>query len=153
MLELAATRSAGAHPYFVPVEHTRQARQVLGPGPLLAPEQAVVLAPDRAAAREVGDAYMKTYLRLDNYRNNLIRLGWSEEELKVPGSDRCFDALVGWGDEGSIARRIREHLDAGADHVAVSVLTPRPDAGLMVDQLGRLTPHLLGEPVAQTPDT
>jgi hypothetical protein len=88
---------------------------------------------------------MKTYLRLDNYRNNLIRLGWPEEELAVPGSDRCFDALVGWGDEAAIARRISEHLDAGADHVAVSVLTPKPDAGLMLEQLRRLTPRLLPE--------
>jgi probable F420-dependent oxidoreductase len=151
MLELARDRSAGAHPYFVPVEHTRQARQTLGPAPLLAPEQAVVVASDRASARDVGNAYMKTYLRLDNYRNNLVRLGWPEEELNVPGSDRCFDALVAWGDERAIAERINEHLGAGADHVAVSVLTPRPDAQLMVEQLRRLTPHLLRESAAPRP--
>ena len=98
MMALARERTAGAHPYFVPVEHTREARQILRSDRMLAPEAAVVFARDRAAARAGGDRYMNTYLGLDNYRRNLERLGWSAEELTPPGSDRIFDAVVAWGD-------------------------------------------------------
>jgi probable F420-dependent oxidoreductase len=126
MLELARERSAGAHPYFVPVEHTKQAREILGKEKFLAPEQAVVLAPDRQSARPVGDRYMNTYLGLDNYRNNLLRLGWPEMDLKAPGSDALFDALVAYGPMDRIHKRVEEHLAAGADHVALSILTPTP---------------------------
>ena len=126
MLELARERSAGAHPYFVTVEHTKRAREILRKEKFLAPEQAVVLAPDRQSARPVGDRYMKTYLALDNYRNNLLRLGWPETDLKAPGSDALFDALVGYGPIDRIRKRVEEHLAAGADHVAVSILMPTP---------------------------
>jgi probable F420-dependent oxidoreductase len=127
MLQLARDRSAGAHPYFVPVEHTKEARRILGPDRLLAPEQAVVFAENREAARIPGDIHMRTYLSLQNYRQNLVRLGWADDELAPPGSDRLFDAMVAWGDDEEIARKVRRHHEAGADHVAVHVLTPTPD--------------------------
>ncbi len=142
MLQLARERTAGAHPYFVPVEHTRQAREILGPDRLLAPEQAVVFAKTREKARPTGDIYMRTYLALPNYRQNLVRLGWSDAELTPPGSDRLFDAVVAWGDDQEIAGKLRRHLDAGADQVAVSVLTPTPDRATTAD-LRRLAPLLL----------
>ena len=142
MLQLARERTAGAHPYFVPVEHTREARRILGPERLLAPEQAIVFAKDREAARVPGDIYMRTYLALPNYHQNLVRLGWSEDELTAPGSDRLFDAMVAWGDEQEIARKPVRHHDAGADHVAVSVLTPTPDRAPTED-LRRLAPLLV----------
>jgi probable F420-dependent oxidoreductase len=142
MLQLARERTAGAHPYFVPVEHTRQARGILGPDRLLAPEQAVVFAKTREKARPTGDIYMRTYLSLPNYRQNLVRLGWSDDELIPPGSDRLFDAVVAWGDDQEIAGKLRRHLDAGADQVAVSVLTPTPDRATTAD-LRRLAPLLL----------
>ena len=142
MLELARERTAGAHPYCVPVEHTREARRILGKDPLLAPEQAVVFAKTREAARVPGDIYMRTYLSLQNYRQNLVRLGWPEDELMPPGSDRAFDALVAWGDEQEIARKVKRHYEAGADHVALNVLTPTPDRA-STDDLRRLAPLLV----------
>jgi probable F420-dependent oxidoreductase len=142
MLELARARTAGAHPYFVPVEHTREARAVLGADRWLAPEQAIVFAKSREAARLPGDIYMRTYLSLQNYRQNLVRLGWPEEELAPPGTDRAFDAMVAWGDEQEIARKVKRHYAAGADHVAVNVLTPMPDRAPL-DDLRRLAPLLV----------
>jgi probable F420-dependent oxidoreductase len=142
MMQLAGERTAGAHPYFVPVEHTREARGILGPNRLLAPEHAVVFARTRETARATGDIYMRTYLRLPNYRNNLVRLGWSDDDLTPPGSDRLFDAMVAWGDDQEIARKLRRHCDAGADQVAVSVLTPTPDRAPTAE-LRRLAPLLL----------
>ena len=142
MLELARERTAGAHPYFVPVEHTKEARGILGPDRLLAPEQAVVFAKTREAARGLGDIYMRTYLALPNYRQNLGRLGWSDEDLTPPGSDRLFDAVVAWGDDEEIARKLRRHREAGADQVAVSVLTATPDHATTAE-LRRLAPLLL----------
>jgi probable F420-dependent oxidoreductase len=142
MLELARDRAAGAHPYFVPVEHTSEARRILGPERVLAPEQAVVFARTREAARVAGDTHMRTYLSLQNYRQNLVRLGWSEDDLTPPGSDRLFDAMVAWGDDEEIARKLRRHSEAGADHVAVQVLTPTPDRA-PTDDLRRVAPLLL----------
>jgi probable F420-dependent oxidoreductase len=141
MMQLARERTAGAHPYFVPVEHTVEARGILGPDRLLAPEQAVVFAKTREAARPTGDIYMRTYLALPNYRNNLVRLGWSDDELTPPGSDRLFDAIVVWGDDEEIARKVGRHHDAGADHVALSVLMPTPDRAPTAE-LRRLAPLL-----------
>ncbi len=142
MLELARERTAGSHPYFVPVEHTRRARAALGDGPLLAPEVAVLLETDptkaRALAREVYTGY---YLALENYANNLRWLGWGEDDLAGAGSDALVDALVAWGDADTVATRVREHLDAGADHVCVQPLAPGSDLGL--DQLGALADPLL----------
>jgi probable F420-dependent oxidoreductase len=128
MLALAAERASGAHPYFVPPEHTARAREALGPDRLLAPEQAVVLETDPSTAREVARSHMATYLGLPNYTNNLRRLGWSEEDLAPPGSDRLVDAIVAWGDEEQVVRRVAEHRAAGADHVCLQVLDPDPRA-------------------------
>jgi probable F420-dependent oxidoreductase len=126
MLRLAGERAEGAHTFLVPVGHTRWAREQLGPGPLLAPEQAVALADDRAGARDLAGAHVAKYLALDNYRRNLERLGWSAADLDDGGSDRLFDALVAWGDEDDVATRVAEHHEAGADHVALHVLTEAP---------------------------
>jgi probable F420-dependent oxidoreductase len=126
MLNLAATRTAGAHPYFVPVEHTRFAREALGPGPWLAPEQAVVVEADPTRAREIARGHMGRYLVLDNYRRNLLRLGWTESDLADGGSDDLVDAVVAWGDADTVAARIRAHLAAGADHVGIQALSAEP---------------------------
>lgn len=123
MLELARDRSWGAHPYFVPVEHTVEARRVLGQGPLLAPEQAVVLEDREEKARAVARAHTRAYLRLPNYANNLRRLGYDEADLQDGGSDRLVDAIVAWGDVKTVQSRIVEHLRAGADHVCIQVLS------------------------------
>ncbi|MDP9021509.1 MAG: TIGR03620 family F420-dependent LLM class oxidoreductase [Actinomycetota bacterium] len=124
MLELAAERSAGAHTFLVPIEHTRRARDTLGGDRLLAPEQAVVLADTRDEARRVAARHLRRYLRLDNYRRNLVRLGWDQSDLDEPLPDVRFDALIAWGDPQAVAARLRAHVDAGADHVAVHPLTP-----------------------------
>jgi probable F420-dependent oxidoreductase len=126
MLDLARDRTAGAHPYFVPVEHTAVARDVLGPEPLLAPEQAVAFETDPSAARALARRYLRTYLRLESYVNNLRRFEWTDEDMAGDGSDLLADALVAWGGVQTIVNRLREHLDAGADHVAVRILTPDP---------------------------
>ncbi|WNG85785.1 LLM class F420-dependent oxidoreductase [Mycobacterium sp. ITM-2016-00317] len=125
MLQLSATRAGGAHPYLTTPEHTHQAREVLGAGPMLLPEQTVMLTDDRDLAREVGTQWLQSYLALPNYANNLLRLGFTEEDLSTV-SDRVFDALIAWGDEDAVARRVQDHLDAGADHVCVQVLTADP---------------------------
>jgi probable F420-dependent oxidoreductase len=122
MMTLGAQRSAGAHPYFVPVEHTEWAREHIGPEPMLAPEVAVVLETDAERAREMARSYMQLYLGLPNYTGNLRRFGYGDEDLGSGGSDRLVDAIVGWGDEADVAARVRAHLDAGASHVCVQVL-------------------------------
>jgi probable F420-dependent oxidoreductase len=126
MLALAAERTAGAHPYFVPVEHTAIAREALGDSALLAPEQGVVLETDPGRARAVARTHMATYLGLPNYTDNLRRLGFGDEDLADGGSDRLVDAIVAWGDEDAIAQRVQAHRDAGADHVALQVLNEDP---------------------------
>ena len=123
VLRLAAERTAGAHPYLVTPEHTRLAREILGPGKLLAPEQRVVLEADPARARAVGrPSVVKPYLGLTNYTANLRRLGFTEADVAGEGSDRLIDALVVSGDDAEIRRRFEAHLDAGADHVAVQLI-------------------------------
>lgn len=122
MLRLSAARSLGAHPYFVTVEHTILAREVLGEGPTLAPEVAVVLHEDATAARELARGYVARYLALPNYVNNLRKTGWSEEDLAGGGSDRLLDALVPWGRAEAVAVRLHEHREVGADHVSVQVV-------------------------------
>jgi len=143
MLKLAAERTLGAHPYFVPVEHTPIARAALGPDALLAPEQAVVFSTDATEARAVARGFMKTYLGLPNYTNNLRRLGWSEEDIAGP-SDRLVDAIVAWGTLDDIHARIKAHLDGGADHVCVQVLSADPTAVTMNEfrELASLIPSL-----------
>jgi probable F420-dependent oxidoreductase len=142
MLDLAAARGAGAHPYFVPVEHTAIARERLGPGALLAPEQKVVLETDPATARTIARSAMAVYLGLPNYTNNLRRLGYGDDDLADGGSNRLVDAIVAWGDEDTIRERVRAHHDAGADHVAVQVL-PSPPTDAPVEEWRRLADALL----------
>ena len=122
MLELAKERAAGAHPYFVPVEHTAYAREVLGSGPLLAPEVAVVLETDRDAALARAREYASIYLPLPNYTNNLRRFGFTDDDIESGGSDRLIEAVIPWGDAATVAERVHAHLDAGADHVCVQVV-------------------------------
>src|SRR5689334_15320025 len=122
MLELARDRTDGAHPYLVPVEHTARARERLGEGKLLAPEQAVILTDDEALARELAREHVAFYMTAPNYRNNMLRLGFEEADLEDGGSERLRDAVVVWGDEGAIRDRVQAHLDAGADHVCVQTL-------------------------------
>jgi probable F420-dependent oxidoreductase len=128
VLRLAAERTAGAIPYLVPPEHTRQARAILGAGPLLAPEQKAVLETDPQRARAIGrPRVQRPYLGLVNYTSNLRRLGWSDEDLSDGGSDALIDALVAWGTADQVAARLSEHLEAGADHVAIQLLAASDD--------------------------
>ena len=123
VLKLAAARSAGAHPYLVTPEHTRQAREILGAGKLLAPEQRLVLEADPARARAIGrPTVVKPYLGLTNYTTNLQRLGFSEQDVAGEGSDRLIDALVVSGDDATVRGRLEEHFQAGADHVALQLI-------------------------------
>lgn len=125
MLQLSATRAAGAHPYLVTPDHTRTAREVLGEGPLLLPEQTVVLTDSRDEASAIGKDWLRSYLALPNYANNLLRSGFTEDDVSSV-SDRLFDAIIAWGDEDAIKRRVAEHHAAGADHVCVQVITADP---------------------------
>ncbi len=122
MLALAGKRAGGAHPYNVTPEHTAMAREALDASALLLPEQAVALTTDPDEARAMGRRHLEIYLSLPNYTNNLRRLGFGDDDLAGGGSDRLVDALVCWGDAGAVASRVREHRDAGADHVCVQVL-------------------------------
>ncbi len=126
MLKLSAERAAGAHPYFVPPEHTAVAREALGSEPLLAPEVAVVLETDETVARGIAREYMRGYLALPNYSNNLRRLGYTDEDLADGGSDALMDVLIPWGDLDSVVAGIEKHYAAGADEVAIQVLTADP---------------------------
>jgi probable F420-dependent oxidoreductase len=123
MLALAAERTDGAHPYNVPPEHTARAREILGAGKLLAPEQAAVLETDPVEARRIGREHVAIYRDLPNYMNNLRRFGITDDDLADGGSDRLVDLIVAWGDADAIRGRVQAHLDAGADHVAVQVVT------------------------------
>lgn len=128
MLGLAGARSSGAHPFLGTAEHTAQARAILGEGPLLAPELKVVLEPDPATARAIARQALAFYLSKRGYSGNLRRLGFTDQDLTGGGSDRLVDAVVAWGDPDTVAKRIAEHHEAGADHVAVQVLDWRTDA-------------------------
>jgi len=126
VLALARDRAAGAIPYLVPPEHTRQARAVLGPGPLLAPEHKVVLDTDPDRARALGRTRVqRPYLGLVNYTSNLRRLGWGDDDLSGSGSDALIDALVAHGSPAEIAAQLARHLDAGADHVCLQLVTEK----------------------------
>ena len=142
MLELAATRTAGVHPYLVTPEHTHIARQAVGPDALVATEQGVVLETDPDRARAIARTNLVNYFMLSNYTDNWKRLGFAEDEIADGGSDRLIDALVAWGDEAAIAARVKEHRDAGASHVCIQVLTDTPRA-LPLEQLRILAPALL----------
>jgi probable F420-dependent oxidoreductase len=137
MLELARDRTQGAHPYLTTPAHTRQAREILGAGPLLAPEQAFVLEPDPARARAIARGHLEYYLTLPNYRNNWLRSGFEANDVAEGGSDKLVDALVAWGDEAAVRERLEEHVAAGADHVALQALGEDP-----VRQLTQIAPAL-----------
>lgn len=128
MLQLARDRASGAHPYFVPVEHTRRAREILGPGSLLAPELAVILERDPDRARTIARRHTVPYLARENYTNNLRRLGYGDDDFANGGSDRLVDALVAWGSIDDVVERVNTHLAAGADHVCIQVLPSEPKA-------------------------
>lgn len=130
MLELAASHADGAHPYWTTPEHTATARSILGPDKLLCVEQKIVLSDDPQVARETAIGALAVYIGLPNYRNNWLRLGFTEDEISSH-DPRFLDAVVAWGSEDSIRDRLQQHLDAGADHVCIQALTPgqpfRPD--------------------------
>jgi probable F420-dependent oxidoreductase len=141
MLALAAERADGALPYHVTPEHTAGAREILGPGKLLIPEQTVVLSTDPDEARRVARQGLAIYMDVPNYRNSWRRLGFTDDDLSAGGSDRFVDAIVAWGDEEAIRTRVQAHHDAGADHVCIQVLPangPTP-----IDEWRRLAPVLL----------
>jgi probable F420-dependent oxidoreductase len=131
MMALSGELADGAHPYNVPPEHTAEARGILGAGKLLCPEVWVLLESDAAKARSAARQALASYMRLDNYVNNWRRLGFGDNDLGGGGSDRFIDANVAWGSEEAIRQRIREHWDAGADHVCIQSINPdgsrRPD--------------------------
>ena len=126
MLGLGAERGIGAHPNFVPVEHTRFAREVVGSGPLLAVEQAVALTEDRAEVRRIATEHMRFYLARRIYRDNLKRFGWSDADVEGAGSDALVDAIIAWGDIEAVRARVQAHFDAGADHVCIQALGAEP---------------------------
>jgi probable F420-dependent oxidoreductase len=123
VLKLSARRSAGAHPYLTTPEHTATARELIGPDAFLAPEHKVVMTTDTEKARGVGRKALEIYFNLTNYLNNWKRLGFTDEDVAKPGSDRLVDAFVAYGTTDAIAARLKEHLAAGADHVPMQVLT------------------------------
>jgi probable F420-dependent oxidoreductase len=141
VLALAASRSAGAHPYLTTPEHTAKAREQLGNTVFLAPEHKVVLTTDAAEARRIGREAVGFYLNLSNYVNNWLRLGFTEHDVQKPGSDKLIDAVVAHGTPDAIAARLNEHLEAGADHVAIQVLGGRSEDAL-VHALSELGPAL-----------
>jgi probable F420-dependent oxidoreductase len=143
VLRLSAERCAGAHPYLTTPEHTGKARDLVGKSVFLAPEHKVVLTTDRDEARAVGRRYVDHYLGLSNYVNNWLRLGFTEDDVRKPGSDKLIDAVVAYGTPDAIAQRLNEHLAAGADHVAIQVLDGWPEDKLL-HVLSELAGPLLG---------
>jgi probable F420-dependent oxidoreductase len=123
MVALAAERTAGAYPYFTTAKHIEQVREQLGPEAFLAADLPVVLAADRADARKIGDVHTNQYLRTENYRNNLLRIGWKPDQLEPPGSDELFDAVVAWGDVAAVRERVGGLFTAGADQVVLNLIT------------------------------
>ena len=144
MLRLSAEKALGAHTYLVPVEHTRRARELLGPDALLIPEQKVILADDPATGRARARAALGWYLDTPNYVNNLRWLGFGDEDFDKGGSDELVDALVAIGDEEAISARVDEHLGAGATQVAIQPLQEGDLFGR--ETLGRLASVLLRQP-------
>jgi probable F420-dependent oxidoreductase len=144
MLELAAERAVGAHPYFVPVEHTARARDILGPGALLAPEVAVVLETDPATARALAREYASIYLGLPNYTQNLRTFGFGDEDIDGGGSDRLIDAVIPWGDAATLVERIGQHHEAGADHVCIQVVSESGRDGFPLAEYRELAAALFG---------
>ncbi|MGA7132490.1 MAG: LLM class F420-dependent oxidoreductase [Mycobacterium sp.] len=131
VLALSAERSGGAHPYLTTPEHTAYARELVGNTVFLAPEHKVVLTTDADEAREIGRQTVGFYLDLSNYVNNWLRLGFTDTDVRKPGSDKLIDAVVAHGTPGAVAARLNEHLEAGADHVAIQVLGGGPEDKLL----------------------
>jgi probable F420-dependent oxidoreductase len=144
VLRLSAERSAGAHPYLTTPEHTAEARELVGNSVFLAPEHKVVLTTDAAEARAIGRKVVDFYLGLSNYVNNWLRLGFTEKDVRKPGSDKLIDAVVAYGSPDQIARRLGEHLEAGADHVAIQVLAGSREDQQLLPVLEELAGPLLG---------
>lgn len=142
MIKLAAERGAGIHPYLTTPAHTRQAREILGADSLLVPEQKVVLETDVDRARAIARPVLAMYLSMPNYVNNFRREGFTDADFADGGSDRLVDQLIAYGTTEEVAGRIREHLDAGADQVAVQVLTGAPEAPIA--QYQELAEALIG---------
>jgi probable F420-dependent oxidoreductase len=142
MLALSAEKAAGAHTYLVTPEHTATAREILGPKPVLAPEQMVILQDDPAEARRIARLYLAPYLAQPNYQNSLRRLGFTDDDFEGEGTDGLIDALVAWGDEDAILKRVQAHRDAGADHVCVQPLAD-PTQGFPIASIRRLSEHCL----------
>ncbi|MEX0753718.1 MAG: TIGR03620 family F420-dependent LLM class oxidoreductase [Actinomycetota bacterium] len=138
MLGLAAAQTAGAHSYFVPVAHTEVARRALGPDPFLAVEQTVIPLADGDRALEVARSWARHYLELPNYADNLRRFGFSDDDVRSPGSDRLLEATMVWGGVDAIVERVRAHLDAGADHVCVQVIEDEDGATVRLDVLAEV---------------
>ncbi len=126
MVGLAGERTAGAYPYFSTAEHIAEVRRTLGSEPFVAADLPIVLTPDLASARVIGNRHMNYYLGAANYRNNLRRLGWSEADLEPPGSDAAFEAIVAWGDLDRIRATVRERFEAGADQVVLNFVGADP---------------------------
>ena len=143
MTALAGERTAGAYPYFSTADHIREVRSILGPEPFLAADLPVVLAGDLRAARAIGDRHLAYYLGSDNYRRNLLRIGWSEADLEKPGSDALFGAIVAWGDLDRIGEGVRERFEAGADQVVLNLVAADP-AGPPLTELRTLAPLARG---------
>ncbi|MFJ9924525.1 probable F420-dependent oxidoreductase, MSMEG_4141 family [Streptomyces misionensis] len=143
MLKLSGDRAAGAIPYLVTPEHTAKAREILGERPLLAPELKVVLEADPARAREIARAYLSRYLKLPNYTNNFLRLGFTEADVADGGSDQLIDAVFAWGDDARVRERVDAFHEAGADHVALQVVTENTGSALPREEWRRLA-ALLG---------
>jgi probable F420-dependent oxidoreductase len=138
MMALSRDLADGAHPYNAPPEHTAQSREILGPGKLLCVEQMVLLDTDAAKARAIGRKTLSMYLGLPNYLNHWLALGFTQDDFAAGGSDRLIDAIVAWGDETAVRKRVIDHIAAGADHVCIQ---PLADVGTSLD---RLAPVLLG---------
>jgi probable F420-dependent oxidoreductase len=131
VLRLAAERSAGAHPYLTTPEHTAKARELVGNSVFLAPEHKVVLTTDADEARALGRETVDLYFGLSNYVNNWLRMGFTQDDVTKPGSDRLIDAVIAYGTPAAVAQRLNEHLAAGADHVAVQVVGGRKEETLL----------------------
>lgn len=145
MLGLAGSQADGAHPYSVTPEHTARAREILGPEKFLAPEQKVLLLKEPSEARAIARKTMSTYLGLQNYRNNLLTLGFEESDFEDGGSDRLMDAMVAWGDETAIMKRVEDHWNNGADHVCIQALRKDGELGFDLPTIEALAPGRAGQ--------
>lgn len=141
MLGLAAEKADGAHPYFVTPEHTAQARELLGPDKFLAPEQKVLRIKDAGQARAVARQFMALYLGMENYRNSILAMGFNAEDIENGGSDRLVDAIVAWGDDQTIGKRLEAHWQNGADQVCLQPLRPDGQAGFDLGAVEAFAPR------------